>query len=125
MSLSTTHSGEGARRQFFNQKNEQSGSFSDKSQQVCLEKWDSRSSWVRKFELGRLMLAGALGTRTNTTSNFPLIGVRLYINLNQYLVTNGLQKLGDTVSDPRPEARRLFTQFWPTLAQPRKAWTKS
>jgi len=89
--------------ELFDEKGELSGIvLLNKSQQICYDKGDG--GFLDRVTLGQLMLAGAKDQNQYSALWLKSPG-DAFINLNQYLRTNGLQKRGDLESDPRPAAK--------------------
>jgi hypothetical protein len=91
--------------EFFNEKSELSGMvLLDKHQTVCDEKRDGEL--LNRVDLGQLMLANAKDQK-EYSALWLAHGGDEFINLNQYLTTNGLQKKSSQ-NDPRPGVKWLF-----------------
>jgi hypothetical protein len=102
--------------EFFNGRNEFSGIvLLEKGQSVCLRKESDLGDFVVFVKLGQLMLEGAKNQNEFSTDYFQQSAANDFINLNQYLIANGLRTLDSDEDDPRPPHQyfRLFN-FDPT-----------
>lgn len=94
--------------EFFNHDHELSGVLLlEKNEQVCDRKMNDMN-WLQPVTVGDLMLAGS--DQKDLFS--PLwLNDNKHINLNAYIVANGLQKAGDAKADPREAAAQLFSSW--------------
>lgn len=92
--------------EFFDEKNDLSGIISlNKSQIICGEKRNGEP--LDRIRLGEVMLAGAKDQ--NLYSALWLGNSRdAFMDLNLYLMANGLLKIGDLGNDPRQAAKYFF-----------------
>jgi hypothetical protein len=91
--------------EFFNKKNEFSGVvLLDKGQLVCIEK-DGEG-----MKLGQLMQEGMKDQNAYSADPFRRDMANSFINLNQYLTSNGLRAVDSDEDDPRP-AHKYFHLF--------------
>jgi hypothetical protein len=95
--------------EFFNAADELSAIvLLERSQTVCSETMEGfKEPLLRSVTLGQLLLAGAAEGNQNQKYSAPWLedGGNSFINLNQYLTTNGLQKIDADHNDPRPAAK--------------------
>jgi hypothetical protein len=95
--------------EFFNAAGELSAIVSlEGSQTVCSETMEGfKEPLLRSVTLGQLLLAGAAKSNQNQKYDAPWLeeGGNAFINLNQYLTTNGLQKIESNQNDPRLAAK--------------------
>jgi hypothetical protein len=92
--------------EFFNSKNEFSENILiDKEQSVCLQK----EEFVTRVNIGQLMLDG-IENKNEYSPSYLRRNYNDFINLNQYLIANGLRTVDDDADDPR-QARPSFRWF--------------
>jgi hypothetical protein len=86
--------------EFFNGRNELSGIILlEKGQSVCLQKQEG--DLIVPVNLGQLMLDG-LENKNEYSTNYLLRNRNDFVNLNQYLIANGLRTDYHDEDDPRP-----------------------
>jgi hypothetical protein len=96
--------------EFFNGKDELSGIvLLDKGQSVCARK---EGDHVVPVKLGGLMLEDAKDQNEFSAEYFRLSAANDFIDLNQYLVANGIAKADHDDGDPR-QARQYYGSFIP------------
>jgi hypothetical protein len=97
--------------EFFNGRNEFSGSvLLEKGQSVCLRKENDLGDLLVDVKLGQLMLEGAKNQNGFSAEYFERSAENDFINLNQYLIVNGLRTVDREEDDPRP-AHQYFSLF--------------